>query len=237
MLRSFIFLFSLALTSCATRYVVPTNRFITPESQGQAFRGQAEVQSTTGIDMTIDTKSASVDKGVMYSEISRTGYQASFSFFESIDFVWAHLGGGNSMAGAKFQFVGSSRTSPGDGHKAAAVVLFGGNEHEPDDESIEFELGGQEVNLVYGYRFSPMLLPYVNFNYSRYDFSGTIKKPSILSGLQPKLRTNMRGLSTGIELTYMAFLAKAECTYQQLETTDTKNKSVFSTGFSIGFNW
>ena len=238
MIKVVLLLSLLFLTSCATKYIVPGNRFITPESQGDALRGQVELQQTNANQLTIDTSNSTVDEGVLYSDISRSGFLLSNSLFDQLDLIWSHTGSANSMLGAKFQFVGGSRISSAVGHKISAAVLFGNNEHETDDESVEFELGGKEYLVLYGYRFSPNVLTYSSFSYATYHFSGDIRSsnPS-LNGADPDFETEIKSLSGGVELSYGVVFGKLELTYQQLKTDDTKDKSRFVVGYSAGFSW
>jgi hypothetical protein len=225
------------VASCATKYVVPGNRFITPESQGDAFRGQAELQGTRGNQLRIDTSNGTVDDGVTYETISRSGFLVSNSLFDQLDIFWSHLGGGNSMLGGKFQFLGGSRASAGAGHKMSVALAFGQNEHEDDDEDIKFQLGGREFLLLYGYRFTPMVMPYTSFSYATYDFSGEISGSSPVSGEKPEFKTKVLSLNGGVELSFNSFFTKLEGTYQKLKTTDTKDKNNFIIGYSFGLSW
>lgn len=228
-LLSLLFLAS----SCATKYIIPGNRFITPETQGEAFRGQIEVFSASATQATVNFQQGSVDDGVLYQNVSRFGFMYSNSFFDSFDLVWTHTGGGNSLLGGKFQFIGSSKNARGDGHKMSVAALFGGNEHETDNKSIEFDLTGREFLLLYGYRFGAFILPYTSFSYATYNFEGTMKP----SGLKPTYDTNSMALNMGVEFTFESVFAKFEATYQQLATTDTKDKQNFIYGYSVGFAW
>lgn len=211
---------------------------MTPETQGGAFSGQFELQQA-GANLTkIDTSNGGVEDGVIYTDVSRTGFLFSNSLFEPVDFIWSHTGGGNSLLGAKIQFLGSSRTAKGTGHKAGLAFLFGANEHETDDGSVDFELSGNEFVALYGYRLSENLLPYSSFSYATYEFNGKIKSsiPS-LNGLSPSLNSKVMTLSGGVEFAYESFFAKAELSYQKLETTDTKEKVGLFFGYSLGLSW
>lgn len=224
--------------SCATKYLVPGNRFITPETQGGAFRGQVEFQQTKANQLTVNTSNGTVDEGVNYSSISRSGFLLSNSLFEQFDLFWSHIGSANSMVGGKFQFIGAPRTAAGAGHKMSLAVAFGGNEHETDDETVEFNLQGKEYLLLYGYRLNANVFPYASFSYATYNFSGEVHSSDpALNGLEPEMETTVKSLSGGVELSMDAFFAKFETTYQQLATSDTKDKSVFLFGYSFGISW
>jgi hypothetical protein len=228
----------MSLVSCATKYVVPGNRFITPESQGGALRGQFEFQNTQGNKLTIDTSQGTIDEGVTYEEIPRTGYLLSSSLFESLDLIWSHTGSANSMLGAKLQFLGGSRTANATGHKMAIAGLFGANKHETEDKSVEFTLGGQELLLLYGYRITENFFPYASFSYSKYNFEGEISLPgSPVNGAEPSIDTSIKALNGGVEFNYEFLFAKIECSYQQIATTDTMEKTGFLVGYSFGLNW
>jgi hypothetical protein len=237
-MRYFLLLSLYFLVGCATKYIVPGNRFISPESQGGALRGQIEFQQSSANQLTVDTSNGSVEDGVLYQSISRTGFLFSNSFFERFDVMWSHTGSANSLLGGKFQLIGTSRLAGGEGHKLSLVALFGGNEHETDDESVEFELTGKEYLIVYGYRISPNVLPYASFSYASYAFTGKVSSPNpVLNGLEPEYLTNVMALNGGFEFALESFFAKVEASYQQLVTENTKDKTNTSFGYSLGYRW
>lgn len=221
------------LSGCATKYLIPGNRFITPETQGDAFHGQIEFQQTAANQLSANLTNDSVDDGVLYTDVSRSGFLFSNSFFDRFDLVWSHTGAANSMIGGKIQVLGGSRVSKSAGHKAALTVLFGGNEHETDDASVEFELTGREYLLSYGYRINENILPYATFSYASYNFNGTVTA----SGLELEYLTTSTSANAGLEFSLDAFFAKLEASYQQLKTVDTKDKTRIGFGYSLGFQW
>ncbi|WP_408098618.1 hypothetical protein ACJVC5_06825 [Peredibacter sp. HCB2-198] len=238
MVRILLVLTLLLQVSCATKYIVPGNRFLTPESQGQALRGQIEIQQTNANQLTIDTSQGTVDQGVVYDEVSRTGFLASNSIFDQLDVYWSHIGGANSLVGLKFQFLGDSRVAKTAGHKMSIAAALGENEHETDDQSVEFNLGGREFMLLYGYRFSENVMTYSSFSMATYKFDGDIRSSDPgLNGADPKFDTKIQSLSAGLELSWATVFGKLEGTYQQLKTTDTKDKNVFIVGYSVGMSW
>ena len=237
-MKLFDFIILLFLSGCATKYILPGNRFITPETQGSTFRGQMEYQQTGATQLTIDTSSGTVDDGVLYEDVIRSGFLMSNSLFDSFDFVWSHTGGSASMLGGKYQFLGGSRSGNAAGPKASIAILAGGNDYETDDKTIKFNLGGTEYIALYGHRLNPAVLTYSSFSYATYDFKGTINSSDpVLDGLTPKLHSRLITLSGGLELTYSPFMTKLEASYQQLQTSDSKDKSSFVFGYSFGFNW
>ena len=227
------------LVGCATQYIVPANRFMTPESQGGTFQSQFEFQQTPGNQLTANVSNGTVKDGVTTNLIPRSGFLISTSFLDSLDLFWSHTTAANSLLGVKYQFLGTSRSSKGVGHKMAISAAAGGNEHKIEGSTrVDFELKGQEYQLLYGYRFSEMILTYLNYSYGRYNFHGDIiSSDPVLNGLKPAYETQTQTVYSGLELTLGRVYGKAEYGYQQLKTTDTKSISQFIFGYSVGFFW
>ena len=225
--------------SCASKYIIPGNRFVTPESQGGVFRSSFEFQQTSASQLTADVSKGSVDEGVLYSDVKRSGFLFSSSLMEQIDFFWNHTGSANSIFGLKYQFMGAPRTANGTGHKMAFSAGIGGNEYETDgSDSVLYTLSVQEFQLLYGYRLSEFVLLYSNLSYGKYKFNGEIdSRDATLDGLMPIYETKSYALLGGCELTLGSFLAKLEAGYQQLATTDTKDRTGLLFGYSIGISW
>jgi len=236
---SFFYILLFLQVGCATKYIIPGSRFMTPESQGGGLNSQFEFQQATATQLTADVTGNTVDNGVEYESIPRTGFAFATSLLDQFDLFWTHTGGANSLLGAKYQFLGASRTAKGAGHKMAVTAAFGSNEHETDDsDAVEFELGGKELQLLYGYRFSEIILAYTNLSYANYTFTGEIiSKDPAINGLKPDYETKVTSLYGGLEFSVAAFFAKLECGYQQLATTDTKDESHFIYGYSLGVTW
>lgn len=237
-MRFLLLIFLLQIGGCATKYMLPGNRFITPESQGEAFRGQIEVQKTTGNELSIDTRNNKVDEGVLYSEVPRTGFLFSNSLFNQLDLFWSHTAGANSMLGGKFQFMGGSRVSKSLGHKLAIAAAIGSNEHETDDKVVEFTLGGQEYMFLYGYRFMPEVMLYSSLSQANYNFDGHITSSNAaLNGKRPNINSRIMSFSGGLEASVDPVFAKLEFTYQSISTDKTKAYSHYITGLSVGYAW
>jgi hypothetical protein len=223
---------------CATKYILPGNRFMTPESQGGAFNSQIEIQQAKANKLSADLSNSSVKNGVDYEDLTRLGVLLSTSLLDQIDVFWSHVGGGNSLLGVKYQFLGASRTGNGTGQKMAISAAFGSNEHETEDETpeVKFKLGGKEFQILYGYRFDEMFLVYSNFSYATYTFESSINSTA-LSGLKPEYESTLKSLLTGVEFSLLPFSAKVEAGYQLITTTDTKNYSHFLFGYSLGYSF
>lgn len=212
---------------------------MTPESQGGVFESQFELQQSSANQLTADVSQADVKDGVNYQVVNRTGFLLSTSLVEQLDLFWTHTGGGNSLLGVKYQFLGGSRISKSAGHKMALSFAIGGNEHETSGaDTVEFELQGQEAQLLYGFRFSEIVMAYTNLSYGRYLFDGEIKSSTAsIDGLKPAYETKSTALYGGLELNLAVFFAKLECGYQQLKTTYTNDETAFFYGYSFGMSW
>jgi hypothetical protein len=229
----------LFLTSCATKYIVPGNRFMTPETEGGAFRTGIEIYQSTSYQLTADITKGSVDEGVITNVTNRSGFAIETSFLEQIDLFWTHTGGGNSLLGVKYQFLGASKNAKSAGHKMAIAAAMGGNEHETDGKNkVEFSLTGQEFQFLYGYRLNEFILAYSNFAYARYNFDGEIhSSDSMINGLKPVYVTKVYSLYGGLEFGLGDFFLKGEYGYQALSTTDTKAQSNYIFGYAVGMTF
>lgn len=212
---------------------------MTPESQGGAFESQFEFQQTAANQLTADVSNGTVTDGVNYQVVRRSGFSLATAFLDQLDLFWTHTGGGNSLLGAKFQFLGASRSAKGSGHKMAISGAFGGNEHETDGtDKVEFELSGQEYQFLYGYRFSELVMAYGNLSYARYSFMGTVSSGNTqVNGLKPEYESKLMSLYGGVEMSVSSFFGKLECGYQKIKTTYTKDEANFVFGYSIGVTW
>jgi hypothetical protein len=233
-----LILFALILLNgCATKFIIPGTRFLTPETQGGFMNGQFEFQTTSANQMIFDTSEGTADRGVMYGVLPRSGYLFSSSLLDELDLFWYHTGTANSMLGAKFQFVGGSRQTREVGHKLAVAAAMGGNEHITEGQpEIEFTLTAQELILLYGYRFSENFMTYANLSRSSFNFKGRVNA-GVLRGLEPEAVTSITAGHAGLELSYRAVFMKFECGYQLIDTTNTAAYNALHYGYSFGFTW
>ena len=224
-------------TSCATKYLVPGNRFITPETNGGAFKGQFEIQQTSANQLALNIPQSRVE-GVVYGIIPRTGFMYSNSFFESFDLYWSHVASANSLVGGKLQIIGGSKATKSAGHKMSLAAAIGSNEHESDDGAVEFKLGGNEYLIIYGFRFNETVMVYSSLVRSVYNFNGTYQGSNpALRGLEPKVETVSTAINAGGEVSFGPFVGKLEGTYQELDSSGTKKLTQFLFGWTLGYSW
>lgn len=226
-------LFTLLLSSCATRYILPAQRFLSPETQGGGFKTSIELQKTTAHNTKLKGGDGGIS-GVNYEEISRMGYLLSAGLFDSFDLIWAHIASGNSLVGGKYQFIGGDRS--GTGPKLALAYLVGGNQHESDNKDIEFKLNGQELWGIYGLRLNTFFMPYTSLGVGKYDYKAHIKKGAF-RGERPKIKSDIYTMMIGGEVNFEGFIFKLETGMQLLESSKTKDKWSYRTGFSLGYGW
>lgn len=227
-------LFSFLIVSCATRFILPAQRFLGPEVQGGGLRSSIEM-STSNAHLGKLQGTFDGIKGVSYEEIQRTGYHFATGLFDSFDFIWSHIASGNSLVGAKFQALGSPRGA-GDGAKLSFAYFVGGNEHEPSEKDIQFKLNAQEFWAIYGYRLNPMFMPYVSAGFSKYNYKAQVKTGDF-QGEKPRIRSDIYSLMLGGELNFEAIFLRLETGMQLLESTKTKDKWTHRTGLSLGYSW
>lgn len=226
--------FCLLITSCATRFILPNQRFLSPEVQGGALKTSIELHKTSAHEAKLRGTDQGI-VGVSYQEISRSAYQFSTGLFDQLDLVWTHVGSGNSLIGAKFQLVGSGRGS-GAGSKFSLAYLVGGNEHESEDKSLTMKLNAQEVWAIWGLRFNEFIMPYASFGYGSYQYKGQIKRGAF-AGEAPRIGSDLYTLMLGMEAQFQGFIFKLESGGQLIESSKTKDKWAYMTGFSLGFAW
>lgn len=223
----------LFVSSCATRYILPANRFLGPEVQGGGFKTSIELQKSTAHNAKLKADNNGIT-GVKYEEISRMGYLLSTGLFDSFDIIWSHIGSGNSLVGGKYQFLGGDRT--GTGTKLSVAYLVGGNEHESDKKDLEFTLNAQEFWGLYGLRINSFFMPYASLGYGKYNYKAHIKK-GFFRGERPKIKSDIYFMMVGGEFNYEGFIFKLETGFQVLESSKTKDEWAYRTGFSLGYGW
>lgn len=225
---------TLILSGCATRFILPSQRFLSPEVQGGGFKSSIELQKTTAHLARLKGNNDGIN-GLAYDEISRTAYQFSTGLFDQFDIIWSHIGSANSLIGGKFQFIGSAKGG-GDGHKLSFAYLVGGNRHESDKKDIEFRLNAQEYWGIYGYRLNPFFMPYFSFGLGQYKYRGHVKK-GFYAGERPRIKSDVYMSSLGLEINYQSVFFRLESGFQLIESTKTNDKWAMRTGFGLGYSW
>lgn len=227
-------------TSCATKYVLPGNRFLSPESAGGSLRPQVEIQQNGSKLVTVDVTGGRNDNRLQYTDKTRTGFFFGMSLVEQLDFIWYQTASSVGFIGGRFQLYGGSKASKAVGHKLAITAAFGGNEHELDssDPKVKFTMGGQDYSIIHGYRFTENIMIFESISRTRITYDGSLKSGDpTFNGLQVGYRNILYGLFGGLEFNYNAFTAKLECGYQIIESTHTRNKEGILFGYALGYSF
>ena len=232
-----IFCLFILLSSCASKFILPSNRIMSPETQGLLFNGQLELSQPSTNQLIINTSRGSVEEGVLYYEYVPSGFHLTTGFTERIDFVWSHVGTGNSLVGGKFQLLGEPKLAKAAGHKAAIVFLTGANSYETGDSTIEFDLSGREFMFLYGFRLNEFLFPYVNLSYANYKFEGVLNTRDSLNGLRPNISSRLITFIGGAELNYDKIILRFEGGAQKISSDKTKDFLKYFFGYSLGYSW
>lgn len=236
----FILILLLICSGCATKYVLPGNRFISPESVGGGLKVQAEIQQQSAKLATLDVSGGQTNNRLQYTDQNRMGYFFGVSFFEQMDFLWYQTASSVSFIGTRIQLIGGSKASKASGHKLSITAAIGGNEHEIDngDPKIEFDMSGQDFSIIHGYRINEYVMFYDTLSLTNISFDGTLKsKDSFFDGLEVNSSIKMMGVYAGMEFSYNQVMAKLECGYQTIEAKHTPNRSGIKIGYSFGYNF
>jgi hypothetical protein len=227
-------------TSCATKYVIPGNRFISPESVGGVLKVQAEIQQNSSKVAAIDVSDGNTNNKLQYNDKIRTGYFFGASLFEQLDFLWYQTASSVSFVGARIQVIGGSKASNSAGHKLSITAALGGNDHEIDssDPKIDFTMKGQDYSLIHGYRFSENFMIYESLSQTNITFDGKLKSNNpLFNALEVNYKTTLYGLFVGGEFSFNSFMAKLECGYQIIKSTHTPDKEGVMFGYALGYNF
>lgn len=230
--RSAVLVGLLALTSCATRFRVPLNRFDAPETLGGVMNAEFEFSQQSQLDGTVDL-GESEPYPVDFTERSSNGYQAALSVAESVDLTWKHTSDGPSMLGVKWQFMGASLGAPGAGQSMSITAAFGGNSHEIEgNPTVEFDLAATDIALLHSLWFTPAFQVYESLSYSSYNFEGKVS-----GGLSPgnfadegKLIT----LAAGLGFVMRPIDIKLEMAYTKADWSGSGSGNYLSWGFALG---
>lgn len=221
-------------SSCATKFRVPVNRMMLPDTVGGAFRGQFEVGKQGQANGTIDVSKPS-PYPFTFKQIDGTSFLGEMSLANTVDFYWSHTSSSVSLLGAKWQFVGNPLTGGGSGHSMALTGALGGNEHEVDgNPKIEYSFNATDASLIHGYWLTGNWEIFESLGYSTYHIDGKLSgNPS------GKLNDRARQLTgaAGTALVYLPIIVKTEVSYSKLNWSNSKDRDYVAWAFSLGFTF
>ncbi len=231
-LRSAILVALLSLTSCATRFRVPLNRFDAPETLGGVMNAEFELSQQSQLNGVVDL-SESEPYPIDFTERSSNGYQAALSIGESVDLTWKHTSDGPSMMGFKWQFMGTSLRAPGAGQSMSISAAFGGNSHEIEgNPKVEFDLAATDLALLHSIWLTPIFQIYESLSYSSYSFEGEVLGGSSAGSFadEGKLLT----LAAGLGFVMRPLNLKLEMAYTKADWSGSGSENYLSWGFALG---
>jgi hypothetical protein len=188
-MRNFVLLLILgfATSGCATRFYIPTNRFQTPESSGNLWRGDIKIASAgvTQVQIADDTTSLNPDLTPILSRNSALQIGGSLGLASFLDLYANVTVSSPTFVGMKVQVLGN----PAPGAKAGNVSLaiLGGvatssTKQNYDSSGVsgtsEMSFSGWEGAALLGYRWSENFLVYTGAFKSHVKTEATIKRTS-----------------------------------------------------------
>ncbi len=223
------------LSSCANRYMIAGNRFVSPETLGKRYSFQVGTIAGDGTNVYLDAKDGKEDNPVSYESLPRFKYMLEGGLGQKFDYYFSQTSGSLGMHNLKWQFLGNPKKSRSHGNKMALSVGYGTGKNKIDDDpDVEFSLNANDISLIHGYRWYRGILFYESLSYTKYGFSSELtSKDQTLDGLSINNSTTVIGLHGGIELAWKHISIKGELGYQKLSTSNTETKTVFNVGYGI----
>ncbi len=167
-MKSLLPLFIL-LNACAVKVTLPSNHFITSETNGKSGGAHFNVRSQSGteIDVINDPLSSSPNITPDAHQQSEVGVAASIGLFRNLDIYYHEGQDSMAVAGVKIQLLGTPRAESSAGSFSLSIaggVGFGdGDEEQSSDDTeaaINVDFSGYEAAVILGYRLGDKLLIY-----------------------------------------------------------------------------
>jgi hypothetical protein len=170
-MRSFILLPCLCLltAACATRVFIPTNRFLSPESSGDIWRGDVKLASAgvTQVQIADDMTLVSPDLTPVLSRNSSLLVGGSLGVASFLDLYINATASAPLFAGVKLQLLGDPAPSAKAGN--FSLALAGGAAMSSTKQTYEsggvkgeseMKFSGWEATVLLGYRFGDNFMMY-----------------------------------------------------------------------------
>lgn len=248
-----------------TKYETPTTRFISPEAQGKAFKGDfsINISSTQNVQLInvgqsifslprtyiVDTETSLSGRNTIGGElVLGLTEQLDFTVADSMAFSVADdkLSTTPPLFTLKYQFWGAPETAQENGWKGAVTFRYGnGTQHHEthNDQGDWFKsvLATQQsgVDLVVGYRFHPLQLAYATTYWNHVSAHGHVESNAI-----PTVFKNDTSSDTGILLGYRlagrgkgVFLILERGVNRLSTGSGQKNDHADIEGLAIGYQW
>lgn len=243
--------FLLLLTSCATKVVTNGGKLISPEAQGETFKGNFNLASSYGSSYDLNFSSNVTNAPLLHENSGRAvGLASEIGLFAPVDLI-ASLGS-ESIIGLKWQFVGDTRQSAKQGSFSASLVgtyassSRKANSKDDDKENlplnareVEFNQKSKNFGLLGGVRVLDQLLFYAGLFRILEDVDGkvTTKGHGLIDA--PFNYSNKADLKTLGFIYYSQTNIVTKMELANLETRWSKTKKQSDGGWSlaVGFAW
>jgi len=256
-MKQFIFLLSFAVltTGCATRFLVPANRFVLPENTGALFKGDVKtgMASTGQVELADDVTAASPDTTPILSRNSAVHIGADLGLASFLDIYFTKISGGPTFAGLKIQLLGAPISTAKSGNFSLALAGgsgFGSITQNTEVGTIkgesELKFTGWEALLLLGYRPADSFLIYAGPFTSHIATDAKIKRTAnavTTTTAEPSGSGDFSGVNMGFRWGYHFFIV-VEGSYINMKWTREKptelkasDLSSFVSGITLGGAW
>ncbi len=195
---------SLIFISCSSKIKVKpnANRFLTAESQGKSFHGDAALHLTRGTQVSITLSESNIEEALEDENESGIdqilpSLSSSLGIYGPLDLYYVSGGGsGAPLLGAKLQLLGNTRVSASAYNFSFAVYAAGGgvNIKQENDEAIELiatdeeattelQVNQQTLGALISYRPENTIVLTLGYHVNKHFFKGELESEStILNG-------------------------------------------------------
>ena len=191
---------SLIFISCSSKIKVKpnANRFLTAESQGKSFHGDAALHLTRGTQVSITLSESNIEEALEDENESGIdqilpSLSSSLGIYGPLDLYYVSGGGsGAPLLGAKLQLLGNTRVSASAYNFSFAVYAAGGgvNITQENDEAIELlatdeeattdlTVGQTSIGALVSYRLEPKLIATLGYHINKMAFYGDLESDSV----------------------------------------------------------
>lgn len=246
------------LMGCAsTKFFIPANRFMIPETGGGLGLGEASGGGVgvIGVEITPNMNVASPDTTPELSKNSALSTGLQLGLFSFIDLYYNVAVGAPAAAGLKIQLLGDPKRTAKAGNFSLAVAgggVFGDSKQTSSSTSSkassELDFKGWEGMALIGYRPSDIVLFYAGPFQTHVEADIKISRTILSSGVttvtsEPNGEGDVKGVTVGMRIGYHFFfnleVSKTETVWTRNEPTILASEKFenVALGISLGGAW
>lgn len=250
MKRSVLLFTPVLLSSCATSIQTNGGKLISPEAQGDTFRGTFNATSNYASSYKLNFTTNQTGAPLVHENSGREmGFASEIGIVNSVDLIAAL--GSETEFGLKWQFLGDSRSGAKGGSFSASLVgiysratrnadLDDDSENVPANvRKIEMEKNSTSIGLLAGYRiFDPFLL-YAGVFRVLEDVDGKVTTVSYGLNDSAFSYSNKADIKTlgFIYYSQSNFVTKVELSTLETKWTNSDKRSDNGWSVGLGFVW